>query len=247
MKELIINGKQKFMDIDVPVIEYSFDGTNSQKVIVAKSISDIHNIKMKLVNDYIGRLIRREVMVENVDYIDLKSKVANDDQYTPMWFENNLGITQQAYYRSVCIYLLSLRGYMKFINYINDTKAVDIMYNFINDYFNKSTQVQDINNTETQDVITESNEMKLFENPEFGSIRTIMINNEPWFVGKDVASILGYSNPRDAISKHVDTNDKGVSDLDTPGGVQKMAIINESGLYSLVFSSAMPNAKKFSR
>ncbi len=89
------------------------------------------------------------------------------------------------------------------------------------------------------------NELKIFENAEFGSVRTIAINDEPYFVGKDVAEILGYSNPRDAISKRVDDEDKGVAKCDTHGGTQELTVINESGLYSLILSSKLPNAKKF--
>lgn len=91
------------------------------------------------------------------------------------------------------------------------------------------------------------NDLKIFENPEFGSIRTVMINNEPWFVGKDVAEVLGYSNPRDALKKHVDSEDKGVANCDTLGGSQELTIINESGLYSLILSSKLPTAKEFKR
>lgn len=91
------------------------------------------------------------------------------------------------------------------------------------------------------------NELKIFENEEFGQIRMIMIDKEPYFVGKDVAEILGYSNPRDALVKHVDDEDKGVAKCDTPGGTQKLTIINESGLYSLILSSKLPMAKQFKR
>ena len=82
-------------------------------------------------------------------------------------------------------------------------------------------------------------------NYESSEIRTVQVNGEPWFVGKDVAAVLGYSNPRDAINKRVDDEDKGVAKCDTLGGVQDLTIINESGLYSLVLSSKLPNAKKF--
>nr|DAV17035.1 MAG TPA: repressor domain protein [Caudoviricetes sp.] len=84
-------------------------------------------------------------------------------------------------------------------------------------------------------------------NYESSEIRTIQANGEPWFVGKDVATVLGYSNPRDAINKRVDDEDKGVAKCDTLGGIQDLTIINESGLYSLVLSSKLPNAKKFKR
>ena len=89
------------------------------------------------------------------------------------------------------------------------------------------------------------NELEIFKNEEFGEIRTITINNEPWFVSKDVAFVLGYSNSRDAISKHVDVEDKGVAKCDTLGGSQDLTVINESGLYSLILSSKLPTAKKF--
>lgn len=91
------------------------------------------------------------------------------------------------------------------------------------------------------------NNIILFKNPEFGDIRTVTINDAPWFVGKDVAEALGYSNTRDALYKHVDTDDKDVANCDTPSGTQSMTIINESGLYSLVLSSKLPTAKKFKR
>lgn len=77
------------------------------------------------------------------------------------------------------------------------------------------------------------------------AVRTLLRDNEPYFVGKDVAEILGYSNPRDALSKHVDSDDKGVAKCDTLGGTQQTTIINESGLYSLILSSKLPDAKKF--
>lgn len=90
------------------------------------------------------------------------------------------------------------------------------------------------------------NEIQVW-NYESSEVRTVQVNGEPWFVGKDVATILGYNNPRDAISKRVDDEDKGVAKCDTLGGVQDLTIINESGLYSLVLSSKLPNAKKFKR
>lgn len=89
------------------------------------------------------------------------------------------------------------------------------------------------------------NELQIFNNEEFGKIRTVTINNEPWFVSKDVATALGYSNSRDAISKHVFDDDKGVAKCDTPSGRQEMSVINESGLYALIFGSKLDSAKRF--
>jgi len=89
--------------------------------------------------------------------------------------------------------------------------------------------------------------LQIFTHSEFGSIRTLKIDNIIFFVGKDVANILGYSNPRKAISDHVDEEDKGVTKCDTLGGSQELTVINESGLYSLILSSKLPTAKKFKR
>ena len=91
------------------------------------------------------------------------------------------------------------------------------------------------------------NQREIFKNPEFGTIRAVEIDGEPWLVGKDVALALGYKNPQEAIRNHVDTEDKGVSEFLTPGGMQKLPVINESGLYSLVLSSKLPKAKQFRR
>ena len=91
------------------------------------------------------------------------------------------------------------------------------------------------------------NDLTVFENPEFGAIRTVELDGEPWLVGKDVAEALGYTNPRKALIDHVDDEDKGVTKCYTPGGDQDMTIINESGLYSLVLSSKLPTARKFRR
>lgn len=92
-------------------------------------------------------------------------------------------------------------------------------------------------------------ELQIFSNEEFGQIRTVEIDGEIYFVGKDVTEILGYSNPRKAIIDHVDEEDKtdGVTIRDSIGREQNPVCINESGLYSLILSSKMPNAKKFKR
>ena len=89
--------------------------------------------------------------------------------------------------------------------------------------------------------------IQIFKNEVFGEIRTCQVNNQIMFVGKDVATALGYSNIRDALSKHVDSEDKGGAKCDTLGGAQKITLINESGLYSLILSSKLPQAKAFKR
>ena len=89
------------------------------------------------------------------------------------------------------------------------------------------------------------NDLKIFSSPEFGQIRTVSINNEPWFVGNDVATSLGYSNTRDALAKHVDGEDKNTVAIRDGIGNPNKTVINESGIYSLVFSSKLPTAKKF--
>lgn len=89
------------------------------------------------------------------------------------------------------------------------------------------------------------NDIKIFENAEFGSVRTLEVNGEPYFVGKDVAEILGYSNTRDALVRHVDTEDKADVAIHDGSQNRNMTIINESGLYSLILSSKLPKAKEF--
>lgn len=89
------------------------------------------------------------------------------------------------------------------------------------------------------------NELQIFNSEEFGDIRTVTINNEPWFVGKDVAEALGYAEPRSAVSKKIDEADRGVAEMETPSGKQNMTIINESGLYALIFGSKLESAKRF--
>lgn len=95
------------------------------------------------------------------------------------------------------------------------------------------------------------NELQIFNSTEFGEVRTIVINSEPWFVGKDVAVALGYSDTADAVRSHVDNDDRMGGQntdpyiLDSMGRKQYPVFINESGIYSLVFGSKLPNAKKF--
>ena len=89
------------------------------------------------------------------------------------------------------------------------------------------------------------NELQIFNSEEFGDIRTVTINNEPWFVGKDVAEALGYAEPRSAVSKKIDEADRGVAEMETPSGKQNMTIINESGLYALIFGSKLESATRF--
>lgn len=110
--------------------------------------------------------------------------------------------------------------------------------------------MQNKNNSSTSSstTTTAAPEVTVFKNlvhPEFGELRTVEIDGEPWFVGKDVAAALGYTNSRDAIATHVFADDKGVESIDTLGGRQKMTIINESGLYALVFGSRLKIAKDF--
>ena len=92
--------------------------------------------------------------------------------------------------------------------------------------------------------------IQIFNNPEFGDIRTVDLNGEPWFVGKDIAAALGYGEGKslaNAVAKHVDDVDKGVTEMMTPGGMQKMVIVNESGVYSLIFGSKLEGAVRFKR
>ena len=89
--------------------------------------------------------------------------------------------------------------------------------------------------------------LQIFNSEEFGQIRTMVIDGEPWFVGKDVAEALGYERPTDTVRKRVDDEDRGISKMETPSGKQEMTIINESGLYTLVLGSKLDSAKRFKR
>lgn len=92
------------------------------------------------------------------------------------------------------------------------------------------------------------NELKIFENEQFGTIRTVEIDNTPYFVGKDVAEVLGYSDTNKAIAMHCDDEDKKLNDKSSSSFGQRGAtLINESGLYSLILSSKLPKAKEFKR
>lgn len=95
------------------------------------------------------------------------------------------------------------------------------------------------------------NQMQVFQNEQFGQLRAVMLDGEPWFVGRDVARALGYDDTgkaaANAVTRHADAEDRGVTEIVTPGGKQKMTIINESGLYSLILGSKLSEAKKFKR
>lgn len=95
------------------------------------------------------------------------------------------------------------------------------------------------------EVSTPTEAPTVFNHPQFGELRTVEIDNEVWFVGKDVAEALGYTNPSKAFKDHIAEEDKGVTKCYTPGGAQQMTIINESGLYALILSSKLPSAKEF--
>lgn len=91
------------------------------------------------------------------------------------------------------------------------------------------------------------NELKIFENPEFGAIRTIVIDNDPWFVGNDVSRALGYKDLYSALRHNVDDEDKRLCPVSSTSGTQETMVISESGLYSLIFGSKLEKAKEFKR
>ena len=91
------------------------------------------------------------------------------------------------------------------------------------------------------------NELQIFNSEEFGDIRTVTIDNEPWFVGIDVAKSLGYANPKNAVPKHVSEEDKLSTQIEYAGQRREVTIINESGLYALIFGSKLESAKRFKR
>lgn len=122
---------------------------------------------------------------------------------------------------------------------VDDNKQISIF-----DYM----QNKNNSSTSSSTTTTAAPEVTVFKNlvhPEFGELRTVEIDGETWFVGKDVAAALGYANPTKAAREKVYQEDRGVSKIDTPSGTQQMTIINESGLYSLILSSKLPSAKEF--
>lgn len=104
-----------------------------------------------------------------------------------------------------------------------------------------------MNTTENSNNINNNGQLQVFQNEAFGQVRVIMKENEPWFVGKEIAEVLGYSRPTEAIRKRVDIEDTLKQRTLTKGGEQEMLIINESGLYALILSSKLPSAKQFKR
>ena len=113
-------------------------------------------------------------------------------------------------------------------------KLINLLYHFS---LSKSNKRRDNMN----------NELMVFQNQKFGEVRSLMINDEPWFVSKDIASILGYKDTSGALKKHVLEEDKLSRHFDDSGQNRNMYIINESGLYSLILSSKLPNARKFKK
>ena len=124
---------------------------------------------------------------------------------------------------------------------VDDNKQIS-MFDYMQNKNNSSTS--------SSTTTTAAPEVTVFKNlvhPEFGELRTVEINGEPWFVGKDVAAALGYSNTRDALSRHIDNEDKTSVVIPDSGSnyKSKTTLINESGLYSLILSSKLPSAKEF--
>lgn len=102
-----------------------------------------------------------------------------------------------------------------------------------------------MNTTENNKNINNNGQLQVFQNEAFGQVRVIMKENEPWFVGKEIAELLGYKNPLRAIREHIKDNHKGVNEMVTPGGKQQIIIIDEAGFYSLVLRSKLPSAEAF--
>jgi len=139
------------------------------------------------------------------------------------------------------LYLWTKAGALLIASSLNADNALDTYSKLADTYFNAKEDAKTL-------VTSENGGIQNFFNPEFGEIRTILIDNEPWFVGKDVATILAYSDTDQALRKHVDPEDKSSTRRIDGGSYSRdMIIINESGLYSLILSSKLPTAKKFKR
>jgi len=149
-------------------------------------------------------------------------------------------------YKGKKIKLITEAGYRKFLNYhLTTNRDRDVMWEMISWYFTAKEETA-TDQDETCDEMP-GTDLQIFTSPEFGQIRTVTIDGESWFVGKDVATALGYSDTDQALRKHVDNEDKLTRRFDGSGQNRQMTIINESGLYSLILSSKLPSAKKFKR
>ena len=92
-----------------------------------------------------------------------------------------------------------------------------------------------------------NSEIMIFQNEAFSDVRTVLIDGEPWFAATDITRILGYKNCSKAIADHVDEEDKGITKCATAGGMQNLTVMNESGVFSLILQSKMPDARRFKR
>lgn len=127
-------------------------------------------------------------------------------------------------------------------------KGSSVAENILNKIDGKDVAIEQTSELEIVEDNMQDNQLQIFSNEKFGDIRMLVINCVPWFVGKDVAEILGYAKARNAIAAHVDDEDKKDAPIQgVLGGKQNVTIINESGLYSLVLSSKLPSAKEFKR
>lgn len=173
---------------------------------------------------------------------------------TKLLFHKTTYISEQNGH-SYPMYLMNRDGFSLLVMGFTGAKALERKLEYIqafNACVQHKTEDSQLYPKATEKGDRNMSDIKIFENPEFGKVRTIVIDDEPWFVGKDVAAALGYADLKHAVRDHVDNDDKKMGGQNTPpyiedsmGRKQYPVFINESGLYSLVLSSKLPTAKKF--
>jgi len=204
---------------------------NGQRVLLTSQLAECYEVTTEAITKNFNRNKTR--YQEGKHFLILEGDKLKEVKQT----EGHAGMLSA---RANKLYLWTKEGAKLHARSLNSDKVWDTYDELEETYFDAKEDVKAL-------VTSENDGIQNFFNPEFGEIRIILIDDEPWFVGKDIAEALGYENTRDALAKHVDNEDTGVAKCDTLGGKQDMPIINESGLYSLILSSKLPTAKRFKR
>ena len=226
------------------------------KVSTERNYFTYDSEKIEVINTHLGK-VRKIKFKDEYVLTDIAKAIGFDNSYSiikridkELYFKIKVEKARElGLYSNQCgLIIISYEGIVAYRKKSKSTLDLDRFLEELKDFTSKDVKNEFIK----KDAPVESdNKIQIFKSPEFGEIRTLPINNEPWFVGKDVAEILGYSNSSKAVIMHVDSEDK-ISEMITHsqnGNVLKTqtTLINESGLYSLILSSKLPSAKQFKR
>jgi len=238
---LRVVGTQTVLGVEIPIAVGGF--SPNSRCLCDKTVAVLHGIAPRSVRARITDNIDR--FQENMDYIDFAKSARKPDTLAVLYA---LGYTRQSVSQATHIFLLSESGYVKLSKTMISDKSLKVSERLLDEYFSASKSEK---NAENVGNMPDSKEIQLFTNEKFGQLRVMVIDGEPWMVGRDVAAALGYNDTSDALKRHVDPKDKC---LLKAGGSPTFKVsnygayfINESGLYALVFSSKLPDAKNFRR